>query len=98
MPIGPTHSIYATCEMNRCIAIATSRVVRSSISYFGFTSLNSTIFVLANDAAYFTKVMNSPARRPSGEGADVPGASAHLTESRSNPKNVLSEELCPINR
>src|SRR5262245_26474462 len=93
LPFTNEYQTYATPEQNRCIAIATSFVVRLSTSKFGFTSVNSIIFVFASDAAYFTSWMNSPAFNPSGDGADVPGASAIRTASISNPKNVFNDEL-----
>lgn len=71
--------------------------MRLSTSYVGLTSLNSMIFVLASEAAYLTRVMNSPARKPRGDGDDVPGASAERTTLRSKPKNVFSDELWPMN-
>src|SRR5258706_8350839 len=86
---------HATPEQNLCIPIATSFVVRLSMSKFGFTSLNSIIFVLASDAAYLTSWINSLARRPTGEGAEVPGASFAWTASMSKPKNVFIDELLP---
>ena len=48
------NDVQLTPEQNRCIPIATNFAVLLSISKFGLTSENSTIFVFASDAAYFT--------------------------------------------
>jgi hypothetical protein len=79
------------------MAIATSFVVRLSMPKFGLTSVNSIIFVFERLAASFTSMMNSPARKPIGDGAEVPGASDERTASMSKPKNVLSVDVWRIN-